>query len=90
MQVKVNGWKTNEDAVKVIQEFEEIIQNKKSDIVRLAYHQSQILQKFKERERFLSHMVLKFRVNYSVSNCVEETNQRFPKNKKLFTVSSLF
>ena len=29
MQEKVNGCKTNEDAVKAIQEFEEIIQNKK-------------------------------------------------------------
>ena len=33
MQDKVNGCITNEDAVKAIQEFEQIIQNKKSDIV---------------------------------------------------------
>ena len=33
MQDKVNGCITNEDAIKVIQEFEQIIQNKKSDIV---------------------------------------------------------
>ena len=38
VQEKVNGCKTNEDAVKAIQEFEEIIQNKKSDIVWLAYY----------------------------------------------------
>ena len=48
MQEKVNGSKTNEDAVKAMQEFEEIIQNKKSDIVWLAYYQDQIFQKFKE------------------------------------------
>ena len=39
MQEKVNGCKTNEDAVKAIQEFEQIIQNKKSGIVWLAYCQ---------------------------------------------------
>ena len=33
MQDKVNGCITNEDAVKAIQEFEQIIQNKKRDIV---------------------------------------------------------
>ena len=33
MQDKVNGCITNEDAIKVIQEFEQIIQNKKSDSV---------------------------------------------------------
>ena len=48
MQEKVNGCKTNEDAVNAIQEFEQIIQNKKSDIVWLAYYQGQIFQKFKE------------------------------------------
>ena len=51
MQEKVSGCKTNEDAVKAIQEFEQIIQNKKSDIVWLAYYQGQIFQKFRERER---------------------------------------
>ena len=33
-------------AVKVIQEFEEIIKNKKSDIVWLAYYQGKIFQRF--------------------------------------------
>ena len=33
MQDKVNGCITNEDAVKATQEFEQIIQNKKRDIV---------------------------------------------------------
>ena len=49
MQEKINGCRTNEDGVKAIQEFEQIIQNKKSDIVCLAYYQGQIFQKFRER-----------------------------------------
>ena len=65
MPDKVNGCKTNEDAVKTIQEFEQIIQNKKSDIVWLAYYQGQIFQKFREKERFVSDMVLKFGVSKS-------------------------
>ena len=36
MQEKVNRYRTNEGAVKAIQEFKQIIQNKKSDIVWLA------------------------------------------------------
>ena len=51
MEEEVNRCRTNEDAVKAIQEFEQIIQNKKSDIVWLAYYQGQIFQKFRERER---------------------------------------
>ena len=39
MQERVNECTTNEDAVKAVQEFEQIIQNKKSDIVWLAYYQ---------------------------------------------------
>ena len=49
MQDKVNGCITNKDAIKVIQEFEQINQNKKSDIVWLAYYQSQLFQKFREK-----------------------------------------
>ena len=49
---------------KVIQEFEEIIKNKKSDIIWLAYYQGQIFQKFKEKEQIVS-MVLKFNVSKS-------------------------
>ena len=56
MQVKVNGCISSEDAIKVIQDFEQIIQNKKSDIVWLAYYQDQIFQKFREKERFNSDM----------------------------------
>ena len=33
MEENVNGCRTNEDAVKAIQEFEQIIQNKKSNIM---------------------------------------------------------
>ena len=68
MQDKVNGCITNEDTIKVIQEFEEIIQNKKSDIVWLAYYQGQAFQKFREKEQFVKNMVLKF--NVSKSNIV--------------------
>ena len=65
MQDKVNGCITNEDAIKVIQEFEQIIQNKKSDIVWLAYFQGQVFQKFREKEKFASDMVSKFNVSKS-------------------------
>ena len=49
MQEKVNGSTANEDAVKVIQEFEDIIKNKKTNIIWLAYYRAQIFQKFKEK-----------------------------------------
>ena len=65
IQEKVNGCRKNEDAVKATQEFEQIIQNTKSDIVWLAYYQGQIFQKFREKERFVSDMVLKFGVSKS-------------------------
>ena len=65
MQERVNECIKNEDAVKAVQEFEQIIQNKKSDIVWLAYYQGQIFQKFREKERFISDMVLKFHVSKS-------------------------
>ena len=91
MQEKVNRCRTNEDAVKANQEFEQIIQNKKSDIMWLAYYQGQIFQKFREKERFVSNMVLKFNVSKStIVFCVRKTNRPLPKNKKLFAVSSLY
>ena len=63
---KANNCTANEeDVVNVIQAFEEIIKNKKSDIVWLAYYQGQIFQMFKEKERFVSDMVLKFNVGKS-------------------------
>ena len=58
----MNVQQMNKNAVKVIQEFEEIIKSKKSDIIWSAYYQGQIFQKFKEKERFVS-MVLKFNIS---------------------------
>ena len=48
-----------------IDKFEEIIRNKKSDIVWLAYHQGKIFQKFRSKERFVNDMVSKFKVSKS-------------------------
>ena len=45
-----NRMENQEDAAKVVHEFEEIIKNKKSDIVWLAYHQGKIFQKFRSKE----------------------------------------
>ena len=66
IQEKAENFTTNEeDVAKVIQELEEIIKNKKSDIVWLAHYQGKIFQKFKKKERFVSDMVLKFKVSKS-------------------------
>ena len=66
IQEKAENFITNEeDVAKVIQELEEIIKNKKSDIVWLAHYQGKIFQKFKKKERFVSDMVLKFKVSKS-------------------------
>ena len=66
MQEKVNNVTTSEDAAKIVQEFQQIVKNKKkSDITWLTYHQGQIFQKFKEKERFVS-MVPQFGVSKSV------------------------
>ena len=65
IQEKVNRSTMNEGVVKAIKEFEQIIQNKKSDIVWLAYYQGQIFQKFREREQFASDLILKFSVSKS-------------------------
>ena len=58
-----NCMENQEDAAKVIHEFEEIIKNKKSYIVRLTYYQGKIFQKFKSKERFVNDMVTKFKVS---------------------------
>ena len=63
-QEKVSNVTTSEDAVKVVEEFEKIIKNKKSDIIWLAYHQEDLFQKFKEKEQFVS-VVLEFGVGKS-------------------------
>ena len=66
IQEKAENFTTNEeDVAKVIQELEEIIKNKKSDIVWLAHYQGKIFQKFKKKERFVSDTVLKFKVSKS-------------------------
>ena len=61
-----NCTESEEDAVKVIHKFEEVIKNKKSDIVWLAYHQGKIFQKFRSKERFVNGMVTKFKVSKSI------------------------
>ena len=94
MQDKVNWCKTNEDAVKAVQEFEQIIQNKKSNIVWLAYYQGQIFQKFTEKERFVSGMVLKFHVSKSsivFKIAWKKLIENFPKIKNsLLSLHSFF
>ena len=49
-EMRKNCSESEEDAAKVIHEFEEIIKNKKSDIVWLAYHQGKIFQKFRSKK----------------------------------------
>ena len=61
-----NCTESEEDAVKVIHKFEEVIKNKKSDIVWLTYHQGKIFQKFRSKERFVNGMVTKFKVSKSI------------------------
>ena len=60
-----NCTESEEDAAKVIHEFEEITKNKKSDIVWLAYYQGKIFQKFRSKERFVNDVVTKFKVSKS-------------------------
>ena len=61
-----NCTESTEDAAKVIHEFEEIIKNKKSDIVWLAYYQGKLFQKFKSKERFVNDIITKFKVSKSM------------------------
>ena len=53
IQEKVSNVTASKDAVKVVKEFDQIIKNKKGDIMSLAYHQGQLFQNFKEKKRFL-------------------------------------
>ena len=85
-----NCTESEEDAAKNIHEFEEIIKNKKSDIVGLAYYQGKIFQKFRSKERFVNDMVSKFKVSkltivfkIALSRLIDE----YPKIKKLFVVT---
>ena len=84
MQDTVHGCITNKDTVKSLKEFEHIIQNKKSDIVQLAYYQSQIFQKFREKEQFVSDVVSKFNVIKStivIKIALKKLIDEFPKIK---------
>ena len=51
---------------KLFTNFLEVIKNKKSDIVWLAYHQGKIFQKFILQEQFVNDMVSKFKVRKSI------------------------
>ena len=93
MQDKVNICSSCEDTINVIQDFEQIIQNKKSDIVWLAYYQGQIFQKFREKEQFISDMVSTFKVSKSTivfKIALRKLIDDCPKIKKLFVVAPLF
>ena len=60
-----NCMESKEDAAKIIYKFEEIIKNKKSEIVWLSYYQVKKFQKFRSKERFVIDMVSKFKVSKS-------------------------
>ena len=85
MNYKVDNCAANEeDAVIVIQEFDKIIKNKKSDIVRLAYYQGIIFRKFKEKERLVS-VAFKFNVSKSTITfkiALSKLIGDYPKMKK--------
>ena len=84
-----NCMESQEDAAKVIHEFEEIIMNKKSDIVWLAYYRGKIFQKCKSKERFINDMVMKFKVSKSMivfKTALSRLTGEYPKIKKLFII----
>ena len=64
-QMAKNCTESEEDTAEVIHKFEELIRNKKSNIIWLGYHQGKIFQKFRSKERFVSDMVSKFKVSKS-------------------------
>ena len=85
---------SEEDAAKIIHEFEEITKNKKSDKAWLAYYQGKIFQKFRSKERFVNDVVTKFKVSKStiVFNDIvlSKLIDKYPKIKRLFVDASLF
>ena len=88
-----NCMESEKDAAKIIRKFDEVIKNKKIDIVWLAYCQGNIFQKLRSKEGFVNDMVSKFKVSkltivfkIALSKLIDE----YPKIKKLFVVSSLF
>ena len=76
-----NGTTNEEDAAKAIQEFEEIIKNKKSHIVWLAYYQGKIFQRFWEKERFVSHMVKVSKSTIMFKTALSRLIDDYPKIK---------
>ena len=76
-----NGTTNEEDAAKAIQEFEEIIKNKKSHIVWLAYYQGKIFQRFREKERFVSHMVKVSKSTIMFKTALSRSIDDYPKIK---------
>ena len=76
-----NGTTNEEDAAKAIQEFEEIIKNKKSHIVWLAYYQGKIFQRFREKERFVSHMVKVSKSTIMFKTAMSRLIDDYPKIK---------
>ena len=83
-----NCMESEEDAAKVIPKFEEIIKNKKSDIVWLAYYQGKIFQKFRSKERFVNDVVTKFKVSKSTIVLKIALNKLIGKYPKI-KISSL-
>ena len=65
-QIAKNYTESEKDAAKIIHKFKEIIKNKQSDILWLAYHQGIVFQMFRSKEQFVSNMVLKFKVSKSL------------------------
>ena len=83
-EMRKNCTESEEDAAKVIHEFEEIIKNKKSDIVWLAYYQGKIFQKFRSKERFVNDVVTKFKVSKSTilfKSALSRLIDKYPKIK---------
>ena len=76
-----NGTTNEEDAAKAIQEFEEIIKNKKSHIVWLAYYQGKIFQRFREKERFVSHTVKVSKSTIMFKTALSRLIDDYPKIK---------
>ena len=70
--------------MKVVQEFEEIIQNKKNLYYMVSLLSSQMFQKFKEEERFVN-IVLKFNVSklpIMFKTSFSKLRDSYPKIKK--------
>ena len=84
---------SEEDAAKIIHEFEEITKNKKSDKAWLAYYQGKIFQKFRSKERFVNDVVTKFKVSKSTilfKLALSKLIDKYPKIKNSSFVASLF